>query len=81
MRKRVLCPHLLQHGDYFGENSLIYRCLTTAQITTITYCVCAKLERSKFDKLQYYAPDAYYNMIEATLKYDDEWIQFKIKLL
>ena len=45
MRKKVLSNDVLNPGDYFGDISLIYNCLTTATVSSVTYSICAKVTK------------------------------------
>jgi len=39
------------------------------------------LKKEKFEEMSIFIPEIHANMQEKTLLYDDEWIQFKIKML
>lgn len=81
MRKKVRCNQVLQNGDYFGEISILYGCLTTASVSSVTYSVSAKIDKQVIEKLKNYAWDVYKQMREKSFEYKDEWTLFKLKIL
>lgn len=81
MKKSNKVKDELVPGTYFGEICLIYDCPRTATVQSMDYSIFAHLDQEQFHELWNYSPDCYDAIRKEILKYDDEWIQFKIKLL
>ena len=81
MKQKDPKPQPLQQGNFFGEVSLLFPCLRTATVKSQNYCTLAYLRKDNFIELWAYSPDTFHEIEEHALRYDDKWIQFKIKLL
>ena len=73
MRKKVVLEEMLSFGDYFGEISLIFNCLTTSTVASVTYSICAKLSKDVFEQIRVHAKWSYDDIVAKTFNYDDEW--------
>ena len=52
MRKKVLSTNILNFGDFFGEISLIFNCVTTATVSSVTYSICAKVNKRVIEQMR-----------------------------
>ena len=80
MKIEVPVKPLLQ-GDYFGELALLTNTPRTATVKSSNYCTMACIDKPIFLDMCQCFQDIYIKLKEHALEYNDEWKQFKLKLL
>ena len=73
---------VITQGEYFGENSLLFKSTRSATIESINYCTLAQLHTEHLRHMFDISPELHASMKERALSlYYDEWIEFKCYLL
>jgi CRP-like cAMP-binding protein len=71
----------LQVGQYFGELALIYNCMRTATVRTVTYTSVAYLSSEDFNQLTSSYPELIWTLKKAATNYNDHWRLFILRAL
>jgi CRP-like cAMP-binding protein len=71
----------LEVGQYFGELALIYSCMRTATVRTVTYTSVAYLSSEDFKRITSSFPELIWTLKKAATNYNDHWRLFIIKAL
>lgn len=80
--KQIKLVNELHQGDYFGEISIIFGAVRSANVESINYCTLAHLSSEYFHKMCNLSPEIFNSLKKRALEdYDDDWIRFKCTLL
>lgn len=73
----------IQHGQYFGEISYLYKTCTSATVTAVNYSTIGLLEHEKADELFDIVCPEYKKHVEDNImkNYHDEQREFLLKAL
>ena len=75
LKQKITYKAELLQGSFFGEISIIFGCMCTANVESKNYCTLAKLDQEHFQKMCRLSPDMFHNLKDWALdSYSDDWI-------